>query len=122
MYRYTSSLTLKLTNSLLQKVATFYTWDVKQKDDEMDQNTLHCGYGNYATTNQQTYINKRCCRDFVSLPCHIILKVLFYFQSVLITEIRFLTFSFLTTALLDVLDKSRYQHNTSYSGILFSVW
>ena len=54
MYSYTFSFTLKLTTTLLQKLATFYVWIVKQKDDEMDQNTLHCCYGNYVTTNQQT--------------------------------------------------------------------
>ena len=36
-------------------------------------------------------------------------------QSVLIRRIRFLTFSFISTTFLDVSDKSRYQHNTSYS-------
>ena len=36
-------------------------------------------------------------------------------QSVLIRKIKLLTFSFTTTTLLDVLDKSRYQHNISKS-------
>ena len=65
MYGYTFSFTLKLANSLLQKLATFYIWNVKQKDDGVDQNTLHCCYGDYMTTNQQ--IDKTCWRDFVKL-------------------------------------------------------
>ena len=40
MYRYTFSFTLKLTATLLQKFATFHMWNVKQKDNGMDQNTL----------------------------------------------------------------------------------
>ena len=34
-------------------------------------------------------------------------------QSVLIRKTRFLTLSFITTTLSDVLDKNRYQHKTS---------
>ena len=34
-------------------------------------------------------------------------------QSVLIIKIFFLTFRFITTTLLDVLDKNRYPHSTS---------
>ena len=37
MYRYTFSFTLKLITALLQKLATFYIWNIKQKDDEMDK-------------------------------------------------------------------------------------
>ena len=29
-------------------------WNVKQKDDGMDQKTLHCCYSEYVTTNQET--------------------------------------------------------------------
>ena len=54
MYRYTLSFTLKLTTILLQKLAMLFMWNVKQKDDGMDQNTLHCCHGDYMTTNQQT--------------------------------------------------------------------
>ena len=52
MYRYNFSFTLKLATTLLQKLATFHMWNVKQKDDGMDQNTIHCCYGEYVTTNQ----------------------------------------------------------------------
>ena len=85
MYRY--NFTLKLTTTLFQKLATLYMWNVKQKDDGMGQNTLHCRYGEYVTTNQQTWINKTCCHDFASLhvtlrlymshcvsTCHIVFK------------------------------------------------
>ena len=37
MYRYTFSFTVKLITALLQKLATFYIWNIKQKDDEMDK-------------------------------------------------------------------------------------
>ena len=40
MYRYTFSFTLKLTNTLLQELATFYMWNVNQNDDGIDQNIL----------------------------------------------------------------------------------
>ena len=39
-----ASFTLELTTTLLQ-LATFYIWNVKPKDDGMDQNTLHYCYG-----------------------------------------------------------------------------
>ena len=42
-------------------------------------------------------------------------------QNVLIRKIRSLTFSFISTTLLDVLDKNKYEHNISYSGFLFFV-
>ena len=35
MYRYTFRFTLKLTTTILQNLATFYMWNVKQKDDGM---------------------------------------------------------------------------------------
>ena len=54
MYRYIFSFTLKLITALLQKLAIFHIWNVKQKDDGMDQNTLHCCYDEYVATNQQT--------------------------------------------------------------------
>ena len=52
MYRYTFRFTFKLTTTLLQEIETFYMWDVKQKDDGMEQNTLHCCDGDFVTTNQ----------------------------------------------------------------------
>ena len=45
---------LKLTNTALQKLATFYMFNEKQKHDGMDENTLLCCYGDYVTTNQST--------------------------------------------------------------------
>ena len=54
MYRHTFSFTLKLTTTLLQKLATFHMWNVKQKDDGIDQNTLHCCYGEYVAAKKQT--------------------------------------------------------------------
>ena len=54
MYRYIFSFTLKLITTLLQKLAIFHIWNVKQKDDGMDQNTLHCCYDEYVATNQKT--------------------------------------------------------------------
>ena len=39
-------------------------------------------------------------------------------QSVSFENIRYLTFSFMTTTLDDVLDKNRYQHKTSSLRIL----
>ena len=41
-------------NKLLQNLAMFYMWSVKQKDDGMDQSTLYCCYGDCLTTSQQT--------------------------------------------------------------------
>ena len=35
-------------------VATFDMWNVKQKDDGLDQNTRHCCYDDCMTENQQT--------------------------------------------------------------------
>ena len=67
MYRYAFSFTMKLTATLLQRVATFYMWKVKQKDDGINRNTFGCCYGYYVTTNQQTKINKSCWPDFTSL-------------------------------------------------------
>ena len=40
---------MKIIAILLQKLATVYVWNVKQKDDGMDQSTLHCCYGAYVT-------------------------------------------------------------------------
>ena len=54
MCRYAFSFALKLTTTLLQKLAAFHMRNVKKKDDGIDQNTLHCCYGEYMTTNQQT--------------------------------------------------------------------
>ena len=47
MVRYTFSLTLKVITTLLRKLAIFHKWNVKQKDDGMEQNTLH----GYKSTN-----------------------------------------------------------------------
>ena len=52
MYRYIFSFTLKLITTLLQKLAIFHIWNVKQKDDEMDQNTLYYCYDEYVATIQ----------------------------------------------------------------------
>ena len=54
MYTYIFNFTLKLITTLLQKLAIFHTWNVKQKDDGMDQNTLHCCHDEYVAANQQT--------------------------------------------------------------------
>ena len=51
MYRYTFSFTLKLATKLLQKLAKFYMHIVKQRDDGLNQYTLHGCYGDYVTTN-----------------------------------------------------------------------
>ena len=48
MYRYTFVFILKLTTTLFQM------WNVKQKDDGMEQKTLHCYYGDYLPTYQET--------------------------------------------------------------------
>ena len=53
IYRYAFSFTLKLRTTLLQKLAAFYTWNVTQKDNGKDQNTLHYYYGDYVTMSQQ---------------------------------------------------------------------
>ena len=53
MYRDILSFTLKLTATLLQKLATFCTSNVKQNDHWMDQNTPHCCYSDYVTTNKK---------------------------------------------------------------------
>ena len=45
------SFTLKLTNTPLQELATFYLCNGIQKYDGMDQNTLPCCYGDYVITN-----------------------------------------------------------------------
>ena len=51
MYRYIFNLALKLITPLLQKLAMFHTWNVKQKDYGMDQNTLHYCYNESVATN-----------------------------------------------------------------------
>ena len=79
MCRYAFSFALKLTTTLLQKLATFHMRNVKKKDDGIDQNTLHYCYGEYMTTNQQTWIKKTCCRDFESLPSDLTFKDLLKF-------------------------------------------
>ena len=50
--RYIFNFTIKLANTPLQKLAIFYMLNEKQKDNEMDQNTLSCFYGDYVTRNQ----------------------------------------------------------------------
>ena len=57
MYSYIFSFTLILTTTLLQKLATFHDWNVKQKDDGMGQNTLHCCYGEYVTTGRRKLVD-----------------------------------------------------------------
>ena len=47
MYRYIFSFTLNLVTALLQKLPIFYIGNVKQKDDGMDQNTLHWCYDEF---------------------------------------------------------------------------
>ena len=42
MYRYIFRFRLKLATTLLQKLAKFYKWNEKQKDDGMDQNAHQC--------------------------------------------------------------------------------
>ena len=74
MYRCNFSFRMNLTATLLQNLASFYMWNVKYKDDGMDQNTLHCRYDDQVTMNHQTQRNKTWWRDFVSLPCHIVWK------------------------------------------------
>ena len=74
MHRYTCSCILNLTTTLLQKLAMFYMWNVKQKDDVTEQNILHYCYGDYVTTNQQTQISKTCCRNFTFQSFHIVGK------------------------------------------------
>ena len=55
MYIYISlGFTLELITTLLQKLAIFHIRNVKQKDDEIDQNTFQCCYDEYVATNQQT--------------------------------------------------------------------
>ena len=88
----------------------------------MDQNTLHYCYDEHMATNQQTKINKTCCHNIASLSCHNFQRLvkIYYLsldflktrQSALIRKIKLLTFNFITTTLLDVLDKNRYQQNT----------
>ena len=36
---------------LPEKLAKFYMWNVKQKDDGMNQNTLFCCYSDYESAN-----------------------------------------------------------------------
>ena len=61
-------------NNYTHSKAIFHTQNVKQKDDGMDQNTLHYCYDEHMATNQQTKINKTCCHNIASLSCHIIFK------------------------------------------------
>ena len=51
MSRYTFSFKLKLTITLLQKLAKLYVWNVKQNEDGIDKNTLHRCYSDYMTSN-----------------------------------------------------------------------
>ena len=73
----------------------------------MDQNTLHCCYDEYVAINQQTHFQRLVKIYYLSL------NFLKAWQSVLIRKIKLLNFSFITTTLLDFLDKNSYQHNTS---------
>ena len=38
-------------------------WNVKQKDNGIDQNALQCCYGHYVTKTQQTLLNKTYCQS-----------------------------------------------------------
>ena len=92
--------------------------NIKQKDDGMDQNTLHCCYVHSVATDQQNLMNKTRWRDFVSLAIshcfqrlfrtyYLLLHYLNVCQSSLIgNNIRFLTFSFITATLHIPLDKT----------------
>ena len=65
----------------------------------------------YLANHPQPTINitlfpKTCENLYLPLDC---LKAC---QSVLTGNVRFLTFSFITTTLHDILNKKRYQHNT----------
>ena len=78
-------------------------WNVKQKNDGMNQSTLFCCYDNFVTANQQTQMNKTCWGDFASLPHLIDFKdLLTACQSLLIRNVRFLTTSFITGTFHDV--------------------
>ena len=58
-----------------------------------------------------------------SKTCQNLLLLLDFFkacESILIRNIRFLTISFITTTLNDILNKNRCQHNTSYVVITLS--
>lgn len=70
--------------------------------------------------------NKTCCCDFASLKMsnsfqrlvknyNLLLHFLKAWQSLLIRNIKFLTFSFVTNTLHDVLDKAGYQNNINWS-------
>ena len=48
--------------------------NIKQKDNRMDLNKLHCFYSDHVTSNQKTQIDKTCWRDLASLPYHIVYK------------------------------------------------
>ena len=45
---------LKLLAAFIEKVAMLYMWNLKEKDDWMNQNIFHICYANYMSTNQQT--------------------------------------------------------------------
>ena len=53
--------------------------------------------------------------------CYLSLDFLKVWQSVLIRKLELLTFSFITTTLLDVLDKNRYQHNLSLHILALTI-
>ena len=55
------------------------------------------------------------CFETLVKTCYLLLNLLKAYQFVLIENIRFLRFSFITSTLRDVLYKNRYQHNISQS-------
>ena len=125
--------------------------NVKQKDDKMDQNTFHCCYGGYVTTNQQLKqmpLHKKWKISYGNLhffgsvkrlgvtlhPNHVtlfsmtcqnysLLDCLKACQSIFLRsmKIRLLTFSFITAILHDVLNKNKDQQNTSWCKILARI-
>ena len=56
MYKYVFSFTLKLITTIFQKLAIFHAGNVKQKDDETNQDKLHCCFDGYM--NMWLQINK----------------------------------------------------------------
>ena len=117
MYRYTFRFQLKFTNTILRKLATFYIWNENIKLNgwirTLHGNTLHVCSGDYVTTNHQTLIHAEVILHVYHVRLYQIHLGLRACKSVSIRNIRFLTFSFLTNSLHDVLDKSRYEHKIS---------
>lgn len=58
------------------------------------------------------------CFQKLAKTCYLLLDFFKTCQSVSIRNINFLNFNFITTILPDILDKNRYQNNTSWSRYL----